>query len=102
MLPKRRRFSLRDFPEKAEKFFSGKILAAKRAPNRLNRNRFAAAIGAAKVKKAAVRNLLKRRLLARADNLPGSDWDILFIVLSRPASRRELDEEFDKIKEALK
>jgi ribonuclease P protein component len=101
MIQRSYRFSIRDFPEKADRFFSGKFILAKRVPNRLEHNRYAAAISAGRIKKAAERHLLKRRTLARAAKLPDAGSDILFVVLSAPGSKHELDAEFDRIRTAL-
>lgn len=101
MLPHKLRLSAANFPEKAEKFFSGKFIFAKRAPNRLGYNRYAAVIPAAKINKAVERHLLRRRILARAAKLPDASSDILLIVISLPGSKHELDSEFDKIKTIL-
>jgi ribonuclease P protein component len=101
MLAKKFRFSPQNFSPSATTVFSGKILRVKCFPNYLGRNRYATVIAAGKVKKAVSRNRLKRKILSRAVNLPNTESDILFIVLSEPDSKRELDGEFDKIKTAL-
>lgn len=99
MISRKHRLTIRDFPEKAEKFFSGKIMTVKKTQNGLEYNRYAVIVSGSKIKKAVDRHLLKRRILSRALELPSAGWDMLFIIASLPESKRELDAEFNRIKE---
>lgn len=101
MIAKKFRLSVQAFPASAPKVFSGKIFKIKCSPNNLGHNRYAVVVAAGRVKGAVVRNFLKRRILARAAGLPNVSSDILFIVLSAPGLKHELDAEFDKMKTAL-
>ncbi len=102
MLPKKLRLRVQDFPAAARRIFSGKTLQVKGSRNQLGHNRLAVVISAGRVKKAVKRHLLRRRVLARAVKLPDAGLDILFIGLSMPASKLELDAEFDRIRAVLK
>lgn len=101
MLPKKLRLSARDFPAKAEKFFSGRFLEAKRFRNRLGHNRYTVVVSAGRIKKATRRHLLKRRLLTRAMKFPSTSSDILFIALAEPELKSALDAEMVKLERSL-
>lgn len=101
MISGKARLAAQNFPVSARRIFSGKILQVKASPNHLGYNRYAWVSAARRIKKAAQRHFLKRKVIARAAKLPNIASDILFIALSLPASKRELDEEFDRIRNAL-